>query len=99
MYKIYKYNLSYVEVMDIYREMFPREYAASQSAPYSTAREQEFYRLVAQKLFPLDLEEMEGEPEYFLPGIQIKNLQLHDWMNGCCPFERIEVVFKLAIIL
>jgi hypothetical protein len=96
-------------VCNLYREMFPREYRASQSPPFSTQREQEFYRLVNLRLFPLCISENRREtevddlirrhPRFFLPFILVSGTQQHGWINGCCGFDGIQIVFKLALAL
>jgi hypothetical protein len=98
-----------LDVMGLYREMFPKQYAASRSPHFSTAREHEFYRLVNAHLFPLcvggDLrrEELEvmiaHDPSFFLPVIPVAGTQQHDWRRGCCPFQKLQTVFKLALVL
>lgn len=99
------------ECCRLYRELFPREYAASQAPHFSIQREHEFYRLVNNKLFPLcvayDDERRASEigalidhdPRFFLPAIPITGTQQHDWVNGCCGFANIQTVFKLALAL
>ena len=86
-------------VCNLYREMFPVQYQASQSPPFSIQREHEFYRLVNEKLFPLDVSDLDREPMFFWPSIPIRGNQQHDWVNGCCPFDQIQTVFKLALVL
>lgn len=98
-----------LDVMDIYREMFPIPYNASQAPHFSTQREHEFYRLVNRHLFPLcvsddgrhsDLEaEIERDPNFFLPCIPVTGTQQHNWLKGCCPFPKLQTVFQLALYL
>lgn len=88
-----------VDLMELYRELFPREYAASMSPPFSTAREHEFYRLVDLRMFPVELKQIDEDPEFFWPGIPLTSKQPHDWVNGCCAFDELETVYKLALIL
>lgn len=83
----------------IYRELFPHDYANSQTPHFSSAREQEFYLLVETRLFPLGFDEYKDDPDFFLPYIPIKGNQQHDWVNGCCSFEDLQTVFKLALVL
>lgn len=96
----------------LYAELFPREYAASQAPPFSIGREHEFYTLVNSKLFPLSLSGQVGpgyeadlertlahNPRFFLPFIPVAGTQQHDWVRGCCGFERIQTVFQLALAL
>jgi hypothetical protein len=85
--------------MGLYRDLFPREYEASGSPPFSTQCEHEFYRLVKERLFPLDLEMVEDDPEFFWPFIPVRGTQQHDWINGCCSFEDLQTVFKLVLVL
>lgn len=93
-------------VCELYRQVFPREYDASASPPFSTQREQEFYALVERRLFPLRMSEgaslathVGREPNFFLPFIPVRGQQPHNWAEGCCPFEKLETVFKLALVL
>jgi hypothetical protein len=98
-----------LDVMELYRTFYPRQYAASTSPHYSTAREHEFYRLVNEHLFPLtgwgadrqdSLEELiRRDPNFFLPAIPLAGTQQHDWQRGCCPFPKLQTVFKLALCL
>lgn len=90
-----------VSVCDLYRECFPRQYAASQTPLYSLAREQEFYCLVDRHLFPLgDVEEaIRKAPTFFMPGITVKSMQVHDWRQGRFDFKRIGTACRLAQVL
>jgi hypothetical protein len=95
-----------LDVCEIYRERFPDDYAASLSPDFSTSREQEFYRLVHDNLFPLRLSEdtdlwqqIEDEPNFFLPFIPVKGIQRHMWAGGCFNFQEIETCFKVAQVL
>lgn len=90
-----------VSVCDLYRECFPRQYAASQSPLYSLAREQEFYILVDRHLFPLgDVEDaIRKAPTFFLPGITVKSMQVHDWRQGKFDFRKIGTACQLAQVL
>lgn len=95
-----------LDVISIYREFFPEEYARSGSPHYSTEREHEFYRLVNTKLFPLLLSEdadlethMSREPNFFLPFIPMKGTQKHIWAMGCFDFREIEIEFQVAQVL
>src|SRR6185295_2325592 len=56
-------------VCELYRDFFPREYMASESPLYSTAREQAFYGLVEQRMFPIGCHEAPADPEFFWPCI------------------------------
>jgi hypothetical protein len=90
-----------VSVCDLYRLMFPRQYAASQAPLYSLAREQELYVLVNRHLFPLgDVEEAIREmPTFFMPGITVKSMQEHDWRQGAFDFRKIGTACQLAQVL
>ncbi|HEX8708846.1 MAG TPA: hypothetical protein VF723_11430 [Pyrinomonadaceae bacterium] len=95
-----------VEVLSIYREIFPEEWRRSGSPAFSTQREHEFYRLVHAKLFPLLLSEdtdlethMRREPNFFLPFIPMRGTQRHTWADGRFDFREIEIEFKLAQVL
>ena len=88
-----------VECCDIYAELFPREYRASQSPAYSIQKEQEFYTLVERRLFPLGLDQFKFDPEFFLPFIPVIGTQQHDWINGCCAFDDLQTVFRLVLVL
>lgn len=88
-----------VDVMDLYRELFPREYRASSSPSFSVQREQEFYRLVNANLFPLDLDGIDDDPRFYLPFIPFRGMQDHNWVEGCCPFEYLDLVFQLVLVL
>jgi hypothetical protein len=85
--------------MEMYEALFPREYRASQAPPFSIQREHEFYELVAGRLIPVDLTPMEKEPAGFLPFIPIEGTQQHDWEAGCCKFDQLQLMFKLALTL
>ena len=92
-----------LDVMALYRMLFPEQYEASASPQFSTRREQEFYRLVDEHLFPLRLSEdvdlwrqIEEEANFFLPFIPVKGIQPHVWAGGCFDFQRIETCFKVA---
>jgi hypothetical protein len=98
-----------LDLMEIYRELFAEPYRASCSPPYSTAREHELYRLVNQFCFPLCIAEdrktilieklIEEDPNFILPVIPVAGTQQHDWINGCCPFQDIQTIFKLVLVL
>lgn len=96
-----------VEVMELYRALFPREYAASMSPAFSIAREQEFYRLLNLRMFPVELSQVDAEPEFFWPGIPISSKQPHDWErihehgweDGCARYEKLETAYKLAMTM
>lgn len=98
-----------LDVTELYREMFPIPYAASQAPHFSTRREHEFYRLVNQHLFPLCVSddgrhteldaEIERDPSFFLPCIPVTGTQQHNWLKGCCPFPKLQTVFQLALYL
>ncbi|HEX8747358.1 MAG TPA: hypothetical protein VF717_09165 [Pyrinomonadaceae bacterium] len=100
-----------LDLMSIYRDLYPRHYAASQSPAFSTAREHEFYRLVNEHLFPLVvagdrrhslLEKLiERDPDFLLPAIPVMGTQQHDWLQlgGCCPWDNIQLVFQLVLVL
>lgn len=88
-----------VTKMEIYREFFPLEYHASQSSAYSLQREHELYALIRARLFPLDEDLIAATPGMFLPAIPIQGSQQHDWENGCCSFDKLQTVFKLALVL
>lgn len=85
--------------MGIYQEMFPREYTASQAPAFSTKREHELYRLINRQAFPIELSQIEEDSQFFWPLIPLQNLQSHDWNKGCCPFNKLELVFRLALVL
>ena len=91
-------DLAY-DLAELHRTLFPQEYARSSAPLYSTLREQEFYRLVNQHLFPLPVEGLYRKPAGFLPVIPIKGTQPHDWIDGCCPFEELQLVFRLTLSL
>jgi len=84
--------------MAIYRTLFGLEYGRSQSPPYSLQRERELYELVNRRLFPIDMDLIKGELPY-LPMIPVQGTQEHDWEKGCCAFEQLQTVFKLALVL
>ncbi|HEX8773732.1 MAG TPA: hypothetical protein VF735_08975 [Pyrinomonadaceae bacterium] len=97
-----------LRVMSIFRESFPEEYARSQAPLYSTEREHEFYRLVNKRLFPLclsaDLEDelesnIASDPYFFLEYIPVRGTQQHNWLGGCCPFQKLQTVFKVVLVL
>jgi len=83
----------------IYREMFKREYDSSGAPPFSVTREHELYRLISRQLFPLPLEPLDLDPDFFYPAIPVTGTQQHDWIDGCCPFDTLQLVFKLALLL
>lgn len=84
---------------DLYREIFRIEHRATQSPPFSTQREHEFFRLVNARLFPIDVSMLDEEPLFFWPGIPLTGTQQHDWIEGCCPFQTLQTVFKLGLVL
>ncbi|HEX8177821.1 MAG TPA: hypothetical protein VF543_22220 [Pyrinomonadaceae bacterium] len=93
-----------LEVISMYREFFPDEYARSGAPYFSTEREHEFYRLVNLKLFPLLLSEeadlethIRNEPNFFLPFIPMKCAQKHNWALGPLEFEDVEIEYRLAL--
>lgn len=98
-----------LDLMQIYRELFPRHYAASRAPHFSTAREHELYRLVNLHLFPLCVSEdgqrveldrhISRDPNFFLPVIPVQGTQQHDWVEGCCAFADLQQVFQLALVL
>jgi hypothetical protein len=86
-----------VEICSLYRGLFPREYAASQAPPFSIAREHEFYRLVNLRMFPIEMKQIDEDPDFFWPGIPLISKQPHDWET--CKFEHLETVYRLVLIL
>lgn len=98
-----------MDLMDIYRELFPRHYSASRSPYFSTAREHELYRLINHHLFTLcedgdgrhaELERMiESDHNFMFPYIPVEGIQQHDWIQGCCPFQNLQLVFQLVLVL
>lgn len=96
-------------VCNLYRQLFPREYAASGSPLYSTQMEHECYRLLNSRVINLCISEdrrgteinqlIEEDPAFFLPFIPLSGCQQHDWINGCCGFDRIQTVFKLVLAI
>lgn len=90
-----------VQVCDLYRMLFPRQYAASQTPAYSLAREQELYLLADRHLFPLGPVEqtLRREPSFYMPCITVKSLQEHDWRDGRFDFRRIGTACQLAQVL
>lgn len=90
-----------VQVCDLYRHAFPRQYAASQAPPYSLRREQEFYVLANRHLFPLGpvVEAIRKDPSFFLPCITVKSMQPHDWRQGRFDFGKIGTACQLAQVL
>lgn len=88
-----------VSQMVLYALIFAREYQASQSPPFSTAREQELYRLVNARMFPVDAPALGERPEFFSPAIFVGESQEHDWFNGCCDFEDLQMNYRLALAL
>lgn len=95
-----------IDTTNLYRQLFPDEFARSASTDFSTQKEHEFYRLVHRKLFPLHLSEevdllthLDREPQFFLPFIPMKGIQKHIWAEGMFNFWEIETAFKLAQVL
>jgi hypothetical protein len=95
-----------LDCLELYRILFPEEYARSHTPLFSTQREHEFYRLVHRHLFPLLLSEdvdiethLQREPNFFLPFIPMRGTQRHIWAGGCFHFQQIETVFKVAQVL
>jgi hypothetical protein len=93
-----------VKACDLYRLLFPRQFAASQTPPYSLAREQELYLLVDRHLFPLcsviaeySVEEaVRANPQFFLPAMSVRSMQKHAWGPGAFDWRRVETVYMLA---
>jgi len=88
-----------ITINELYRDAFPQAYARSQAPCYSVRREHEFYELVNQHLFPIDLELTAAMPGDFLPAIPLASIQEHDWINGCCEFEDLQTVYQVALVL
>jgi len=95
-----------LECMKIYRFAFPREYARSASPYFSVQREQELYRLINTKLFPLmwgagfDLDaHINRDPRFFLPVIPVRGLQRYVWEPGCVELAKVGPAFGLALAL
>lgn len=97
-----------VDCCNLYRQIFPRDYARSPAAPFSIAREHEFYRLVNAQCFPLlvDVDEetdlltyLEREPRFFLPFIPIRGMQKHHWQAGRYDFDSLDLPYQLAMLL
>ena len=91
-----------ISVCDIYRDFFPRHYAASQSPIFSLRREQEFYVLCDRHLLPLgsDVEaEIARDLSFLLPCIPVRSVQTHTWAEGAFDLARIETVYKVAHVL
>jgi len=98
--KIFNQRLDLAETLDdLYRSLFQREYEASQSAMFSSAREHEFYKLVGLRLFPLHIADLTRQPDKFLAGIPVQGQQQHNWLDGCCSFEAHQLVFRLVLVL
>lgn len=90
-----------VAVCSLYRDLFARQYADSQSPLFSLQREQEFYLLCDRHMFPLgDVEaEIAQSPSFFLPCIPLRGSQEHTWAPGCFDLAKIETVYKVAQVL
>jgi len=92
--------------LSIYRQLFPDQYARSAAPPFSTQREQEFYRLVHTHCFPLLVDDGEDvltwiarEPRFFLPFIPIRGLQRYDWFMDGSHVKDFEIPYQLALLL
>lgn len=92
--------------MEIYKVIFPEEYANSTSPYLSTQREHELYRLVNDRVFPLLMSEdadiethMRREPLFFLPYIPMRGVQRHVWAGGQFHFWEIEMAYRLVQVL
>lgn len=83
--------------MELYRHFFPRQYASSDAPAYSIERERELYRLINARLFPLH--DPVGGPMVFHPSIPIVGIQQHNWVDGCCEFLKLQLVFRLCLVL
>lgn len=87
-------------IINCYREIFPEEFGNSTRPPFSTERETEFYHLISQHKFPIDLTPLYQYSNWIYGWIPIKLVQKHDWIEGCgCDFEQLEHVFQLVIAL
>ncbi len=80
----------------LYREFFPRQYHLSPQPFFSLEREHEFYNLVNQVLFPLDLRPLEQHRDWMYPVIPIRCQQPHDWFSRDYTFEHLEPPFQLT---
>lgn len=99
-----------LDCLDIYRKIFPEEYARSGAPHFSIQREHEFYRLVHTRLFPLFVHEddvhpgdllrlLEDEPQLFIPFIPVRGMQRHTWAGGQFNFWQIELCYQIAQVL
>jgi hypothetical protein len=94
-------------LLQLYREFFPRQWAAStaplfapaRETPVYTAREVEFFGLVDDQITPLWLDWLlEGEEER-CPYIPVRPLQDYDWFYDETDFADLPTGYQLALAL
>lgn len=79
-------KLDQANMLTLYRTLFPAQYKRSKASlergELYSAKEQEFFELVNQRLFPLDdvwLVERDNNIPYMLAGIDVETLDQYDW--------------------
>lgn len=80
---------------NLFREWFPRQYHFCHAAPFSLEREHEFYRLVSNQLFPLDMSPVLHHRDWMYPVIPVRCHQPHDWINRDYDFDELESSWQL----
>jgi hypothetical protein len=87
-------------ILSLYERLFPKEYANSTRPPFTTERETEFYHLVNERKFPVDLTPCYKHPNWVYLWIPIRCVQKYDFILGPrVPFEQWPQAFQLIIAL
>jgi hypothetical protein len=85
-----------LSLSNLFREFFLRQHHFCPAPLFSLEREHEFYRLVSQCLFPLDLTPVLHNRDWMYPVIPIRCQQPHDWLNRDYDFEELESPFQIV---
>src|SRR5688572_14866629 len=69
-----------LRIISLYQQTFPVEFAHTTRPPYSTERELEFYHLINEHKFPIDLRPLYQHANWVYLWIPITCVQKHDWI-------------------
>ncbi len=100
-------KLDQANMLTLYKTLFPTQYRRSKASlergELYSAREQEFFELVNQRLFPIDdswVMERDNNIPYMLVGIDLETLDQYDWpiqALGALMFEYCHGLWEMAI--
>ncbi|GEM_PF-5096346 len=84
-------------IIECFQKLFPRKFKYSLRAAFSPDMEQDFYRYVNHKFFPIDLDKVCDPHTWIFPYIPIQSMQKQDWLDPNWTFEELPLVFQVAL--